>query len=217
MEGFPGWTTQFELMWRQEQSRHASGRTRVKDFGTPIWMASYQSREMNPNEIDEWRARMNALENGMVTFRAWSKSRCWPILHPYGRYIIPPGWVLEDGFWNDDGEWLMGIPWDAPATITTEGEILTVSGGKVITTDLPVNFSIGDYIELNDKWLHQVVDVDGIALTLTPHLSVGVLVGQAVNVRKPGVLMTVVPGSVNTQTGLNGRGSLTFQATEARG
>lgn len=189
MEGFPGWTTRFELMWRQEQSRHASGRTRVKDFGTPIWMASYQSKDLRPNEIDEWRARLDDLENGMITFRAWSKSRCWPIAHPYGTGAVN-GEISSIG---DDNK-SIGISW---------------IGG---TTTL----SVGDMLEINGNRLYRVVSV-GIRVGLQPHLSAGVLVGQEVNIIKPGVLMTIVPGSVNTQTGLNGRGTVTFQAVEARG
>lgn len=191
MEGFPGWTTRFELLWRQEQSRHASGRTRVKDFGTPIWMAAYQSKELNPNEIDEWRARLDALENGMVTFRAWSKSRCWPILHPKGVGAVN-GEIDAIGLDNKS----IRIDWTGGAT----------------------NLSIGDMVEINDNRLYRVVGMPGGGfIGLQPHLSAGVLVGQAVNINKPGILMTIVPGSISTQTGLNGRGAVTFQATEARG
>ena len=191
MEGFPGWTTQFELMWRQEQSRHASGRTRVKDFGTAIWTASYQSKELNPNEMDEWRARLDALENGIVTFRAWSKSRCWPILHPFGAGAVN-GEIDEIGEDNKS----IGIEWDGGTTV----------------------LSIGDMVEINATRLHRITGLLGGGLfAIQPHMSVGALVGQTVNINKPGVLMTIVPGSINTQTGLNGRGSVTFKAIEARG
>lgn len=192
MEGFPGWTTRFELLWRQEQSRHASGRTRVKDFGTPIWMAAYQSIELNPNQIDEWRGRLDALENGMVPFRAWSKSRCWPILHPKGVGAVN-GVIEAVGVDNKS----IRIDW---------------TGGTT-------NLTAGDMVEINSNRLYRVVSgPDGSGFVgLRPHLSVGTLDGQAVNINKPGILMTIVPGSVSTQTGLNGRGSVTFQATEARG
>lgn len=190
MQGFPGWTVQFELLYRQEQSRHASGRTRVKDFGTPIWVATYQSKLLKPNELDEWRARLAALGNGLGTFKAWPSSRCWPQAHPRGVGAV-------------------------------NGEIATVgSNNHTLTVDWsgdPTTLRVGDYIELNGTRLHQVTAVDGSLITVAPHFSAGTLSGQTVRVNKPGVLMSVVPGSVNTTAALNGRGTVTFQAMEARG
>lgn len=192
MQDFPGWTVQFELLYRQEQSRHASGRTRVKDFGTPIWTASYQSRQMRPNELDEWRARLNLLENGLNTFQAWPMSRCWPIRHPNGVGAVN-GTIAAVGLDNKS----LSITWN--------------SGG-------PTVLSVGDYINLNGLRLHQVTELRGAGVVgVAPFLSTGILVGQAVDVSQPSVAMTLQPGSINTQTGLNGRGSVTFQAIEARG
>lgn len=192
MQDFPGWTVQFELLYRQEQSRHATGRTRVKDFGTPIWTASYQSRQMRPNELDEWRARLNLLENGLNTFQAWPMSRCWPIRHPNGVGAVN-GTIAAVGLDNKS----LSITWN--------------SGG-------PTVLSVGDYINLNGLRLHQVTELRGAGVVgVAPFLSTGILVGQAVDVSQPSVAMTLQPGSINTQTGLNGRGSVTFQAVEARG
>lgn len=191
MQNFPGWTVAFELLYRQEQSRHASGRTRVKDFGTPIWTATYQSRQMRPNEIDEWRARLNLLQNGLQTFRAWPTSRCWPIAHPNGEDAVN-GTVASVGSDNK--------------SIT-----ITWTGGTTV-------LSVGDYVELNGTRLHQVTDLRAAGVKgLAPSLSTGILAGQTVKVSKPGVLMSIVPGSISTQTGLNGRGTISFQAMEARG
>jgi hypothetical protein len=191
MEGFPGWTVSFELLFRQEQSHHASGRVRVKDFGTPIWQATYQSRQMRPNELDQWRARLARLGNGLSTFKAWPTSRCWPTLHPNGVDAV-------------------------------NGEIVTIGADRktitILWDDGTTILSVGDYIEINGRWLHQIVDRRAGGINeIVPHLPVGALVGQTVNIEKPGVLMTIVPGSVNTQTGLNGRGTVSFRAIEARG
>lgn len=220
MENFPGWTVAFELLYRQEQSRHASGRTRVKDFGTPIWTATYQSRQMRPNEVDEWRARLNKLQNGLETFKAWPTSRCWPQLNPNGEAATPDDWVLAGTGWDDGGVWYTGLPWATGQV--SDGEIASIGvDNKSLTItwdDTPPTLSVGDYIEINGARLHQITDIaSGPVYTVAPHLSVGALVGQSVNIHKPGVLMVLVPGSVSTQTGLNGRGTVSFRAVEARG
>lgn len=190
MENFPGWSTQFEPLFRQEQSRHASGRTRVKDFGTPIWMATFQSIPLRPNALDEWRARLAALQNGLETFKVWPTSRCWPQAHPRGVGAVP-GVIASIGLDNRS----ISITW---------------TGG---TTTL----SVGDYLEINSARLYQVTGFSGGVVQLFPHLSAGTLVGQSVTVNRPGVLMSIDPGSVGSGAALNGRGSVSFRAIEARG
>lgn len=190
MDNFPGWTTRFELMYRQEQSTHASGRVRVKDLGPPIWRASYQSRVLRPNLLDEWRARLNALENGLGTFQAWPMSRCWPIAHPRG-------------------------------TGAVDGEIATLPGNNslTITWDVggPTTLGVGDYLNVAGARLYQVTGVAAGVVTVAPHLAVGTAPGQTVTVHQPSVTMAIVPGSVSTTSGLNGRGTVSFEAMEARG
>lgn len=189
MQDFPGWTTDFRLLFRQEQSRQASGRTIVKDFGTPLWTATYQSRGLRPNLLDEWRARLNALANGLGSFKAWPMSRCWPILHPYGEGAVP-GVIASIGADRKT----LGITW---------------TGGET-------NLSIGDYVEIDSRLLFQVTGVEAGGVTVAPNLPLGVLVGQSVSVDKPGVVMRLVPDSVSAGASLNGRGTISFQAIEDR-
>jgi hypothetical protein len=42
---------------------------------------------MSPNELDSWRARFKVLENGLNQFKAWPKSRCYPIAYPGGQFF----------------------------------------------------------------------------------------------------------------------------------
>lgn len=218
MQDFPGWTVAFELLYRQEQSRHASGRTRVKDFGTPIWTATYQSRQMRPNEIDEWRARLNLLQNGLGTFKAWPTSRCWPIAHPNGTMLAGGGGVGPTLWLDFTLDYAYAIAATPPGSFTV-GSIGS-DNRSLRVTGLPSGFSwsVGDYLQIGQR-LHQVTDIRGAGglIGVAPHFSVGILVGQTVTLHRPSVAMSLVPGSVSTQTGLNGRGSITFQAMEARG
>lgn len=194
---FPGWSTSFEPLWRQEQSRHASGRTRVKDFGSPIWQGTYLSRSLSANELDHWQARLMAAENGLVTFIGYKLSRCRPIRHP-GSSALPTG---------------------ALDTIDDNNKSIRVSGLTGIT------LSIGDFIQIGDGDLHQVMEAaiassGGLTpyFEVRPHLWPGAAVTDAVSIDRPHCLMTVVPGSVSASADLStGRGTISWQGIEARG
>lgn len=225
LDNLPGWSTDFSLLYRQEQSRHASGRTRVKDYGTPIWTATYVTKNLSPNNLDRWRAKLNSLENGLQTFRAYPKSRCWPIAHPNGQLTKPNNWVLDTGFWDDGGLWLTGIPWNSNNLSSASVNSINADNKTLSIKDAPfLKLSIGDYISINER-LYQVMEdvepsVTGTTLDfeVRPHYNPNI-VGEndTVIFNKPYCLMTLVPNSVSASSGLNGRGSVSFQAMEVRG
>jgi len=208
LSDFPGWATDFSLLWRQEQSRQANGRTRVKDFGSPIWRASYSSRTLSPNELDHWRARLDVLENGLLTFTAYSLSRCFPIAYPNG------SWPTGEAF---DG---------VSAAIHTLG----ANNKSLRVTGLPqgYRFSIGDMMQVTTatgrKYLFRADETamaDSFGLTTTfevrPHFPVGMSIGDTVSVKRPGVPMVLMPGSISSSADpRSGRGSISFDAIEAR-
>lgn len=204
---FPGWTTQFEPLWRQEQSRDAGGRTYVKDLGSPLWTLSAQSRQLSPNELDYWRARLNAMENGLATFRGYSMSRCYPIRYPRG-------------------SWPTGLSFDG------EAELLTVNANRraVSLAGLPAGFqvSVGDYIQIGDTDLHHAAEAatangsgETAEFEVRPHIWPGVDAGNSpattVSVKRPSCIMAIVPGSIQSSADVQiGWGGVSFQAIEAR-
>lgn len=208
LSDFPGWSTSFELLWRQEHSRQASGRTRVKDFGTPLWRGSYASRILSPNQLDHWRARLDVLESGLLTFTGYSLSRCFPIAYPRG------SWPTGEGFSGGS------------AVVHTIG----VNNKSLRVGSLPAGFvvSIGDMIQLTTAtgkvYLFRVDEAalaDSLGLTaafeVRPHFPVGVSVGDTVTVKRPGIPMAIVPGSISaTADPRTGRGTISFDAIEAR-
>lgn len=186
---FPGWSTEFDLLWRQEQSRQANGRTIVKDMGSPLWRASYQSRNMKPNELDYWRARLAAMENGLKTFLGRPLSRCRPINHP-GSAALPGGTL---------------------SSIGGDRKTVTIGGLTGIT------LRVGDMVQIGTRDLHHLVDVAGATMEVRPHIWPGVTAGAAVVISKPSCVMAIVPGSIsNSADAATGRGSISFQAVEAR-
>lgn len=190
---FPGWTTEFDLMWRQEQSRQANGRTLVKDLGSPLWRATYVTRALKPNELDEWRARLNSLENGLQQFRGYPLSRCRPIAHP-GAGALPSGTVT---------------------TINANRKAIAVTGLTGIS------LKVGDMLRIGTRNLHQMMEPASGSPTgqfeIRPHLWPETVVSNAVSIVRPYCLMTIVPGSIASSADPStGRGTVTFQAIEAR-
>lgn len=193
LAGFPGWSTEFFLHARQEQSRHASGRTRVKDFGSPIWRASWQTKTLSPNNLDAWRAKVEHAMISQATFMGWQSSRCRPIAHP-GQGALPEGTLH---------------------TIGDDDKTVRVAGLAGIT------LSIGDMMRIGSSLYRLREAATGNPtpfFTISPHLWPGTAAGQPVIISKPWCLMTVDPGSLSSSADpRTGRGSISFSATEARG
>jgi hypothetical protein len=209
LPGFPGWTIGFALQWRQEQSVQASGRILVKDMGAPLWSLRAASTALKPNALDYWRARLDALENGLMTFWGYSMSRCYPQAYPYG------SWPTGSSFSGTTA---------VLASISTDRKTVTLSA-------LPAGFNlkVGDYIAVivatspARRDLHQVMEVatasgGGVtgAFEVRPHIWPDVTTGKNVSVKQPACLMAIVPGSVASDAQLNGFGTVSFQAIEAR-
>lgn len=203
LEAFPGWTPEFDLLYRQEQSRTANGRTVVKDLGSPLWRMTAESKSLRPNELDAWRARLESLENGLKTFRAFSKSRCFPIAYPNGS-------------------------WPTGSAFTGQGKVYSINTNRkaIMVSDFPAGFrlSVGDMIQIGPANLHRVMEavtVDGAGRSpefeIRPHLWPASAVNDAVLVARPSCVMAIVPGSVSSQADKEtGRGVVSFQAVEAR-
>jgi hypothetical protein len=202
---FPGWTTGFDLAWRQEKSTQASGRVLVKDLGSPLWTLRAATKTLSPNRLDQWRARLTALENGLETFWGYPMSRCYPQAYP-------------NGAWPTGGSFT-GLTANL-ASINANRKAITLSA-------LPAGFalSIGDYLSITigtRKDLHQVMEAATAASGTTtefeirPHLWPDVTITKAVAVKQPACLMAIVPGSVSSDAQLNGWGAVSFQGIEAR-
>lgn len=195
---FPGWTTGFALRWRQEQSTQASGRVLVKDMGSPLWVMRALSKELSPNTLDQWRGKLTALENGLQLFRAYPMTRCYPQAYPRA------SWGAFDGTGTLN-------------SIAADRKTITVSA---LTPGFQI--TVGDYLAFNG-FLHQAMEsvaATGGGVTtpfeVRPHLNVLVTPGGAVSFAQPSCNMAIVPGSLATDAGLNGRGVVSFEAMEAR-
>ena len=208
LSDFPGWTTSFAPLYRQEQSRTQGGVTYVKDYDDPLWQLSAQSRSLTINELDFWRARLASLENGLQTFLGYSMSRCYPILYPRG-------------------SWPTGASFDG---VSAELATINTARTAISVSHLPAGFtfSIGDYLAIGND-LHQVMEsatADGTGLTsafeVRPRIWPSVEIGSSpppadVSVKRPACIMTIDPGSITSSADpQDGTGSISFTATESR-
>jgi len=198
---FPGWTIGFSLRYRQEQSTQASGRVIVKDMGSPLWTMRAMTKMLSPNALDKWRAELNKLENGLQTFKAYPMSRCYPQAYPRGS-------------------------WPTGGAFTGTGIVTAVNANRkaISIQAVPAGFvlTVGDYISI-DGDLHQVMEAataNGSGVTpqfeVRPHLWPAAAVADPVLVKQPACTMAIVPGSVTSDAQLNGWGSISFSAIEAR-
>lgn len=191
---FPGWSLDFDLAPRQELSRHASGRTRSKNLGDPIWFGVWQSRRLRPNGLDHWRAILKDLEIRQEPFDGYALSRCRPILHPASGPAVPSGMTVNVVGGDNRSFSLSG------------------AGGLLLTT--------GDLVQVGttpDLYRVMTDSADGATFTVSPNLWPGTASADVVSVIKPHCPMSIDPGSVSTQAGLDGWGTVSFRAYEARG
>ncbi|GHC61654.1 hypothetical protein [Limoniibacter endophyticus] len=199
---WPGWSTAFDIKRRQERSGSTSGRIYVKDIGDPLWVASYQTVSLRPNDLDRWRARLDALEEGGRLFYGRHLARCYPIAYPRGSWT--------------------------PASFSGLGAVASLGANRKSLTvdDLPAGFRLqeGDLIQIGAHDLHRVVEnatanASGVTplFEIRPHLWPLAAVGQPVSVLRPRCLMAIVPGSISSTADLaTGRGTISFDAIEAR-
>ena len=208
LAGFPGWTIGFDLRWRPgTEHAKASGRVLVKDMGAPLWTLRATTKVLSPNNLDQWRARLTSLENGLQTFLGYSMSRCFPILYP-------------------NGTWPTGVAFNGTCVFERRLEYRRPQdhlAGRCVAGWLCAGNRSGDYISIAGD-LHQVMETatasgSGItnAFEVRPHLWPDVTAPTpGVLVKQPSCTMAIVPGSIASDASLSGWGTVSFQAIEAR-
>lgn len=138
-----GWTTIFDLVYRQESSTDTDGRVYVKDLGRPLWRMRTISKMLSPNALDKWRGLLGDYGDSVTTFKAWPTSRCRPIARPNDTGDATTTIVdLIDPFTLE-----LGVDYlQAGDMIEVDNTYLyriTSSTGAVVTVEPPVELSVG--------------------------------------------------------------------------
>lgn len=196
------WRRSFTLQRRQEVSRIANGGSIRKEFGRPLWMAEYTTKTLSANSISRIRARIDSLDGGMQTFRAFDPARCRPIAYP-SKVGLPPG--------STGSGTLAGR--------TPDNKRITLLGmGNTFRA------STGDLLQIGSGDLYSVVNgstggANGAVyeIEIRPFLWPGTADGSPVTFMRPSCLMAIDPASVSEDVNVaTGRGTYSFQAWEVR-
>jgi len=190
LDQWPGWSNEFSLVYRQELSGQANGVSIGKDFGTPVWRGVWTTKDLRPNALDYWRARLEALQGSMGTFYGYPLSRWYPSAHANG-VGLPGGTVTV-------------------SAIALDYSTVSLAGASGLT------LNIGDMISIADR-LYRCIQAStgGSAFKVAPYIFPDVTTGMTVRVTNPRCIMRVVPGSFAAPSGLNGRGTVSFEALQA--
>lgn len=206
LDDFPGWTSEFDLLFADEISRQQSGRTRVKDVGSgPLWRLRAQSYLLKPSEHRYWKARLHSLENGKGSFYGYDLAGCYPILYP-------------NGTWPTGGSFS-----GASAQISS----LNVDNKRIALKTLPAGYeiSVGDYLAFDygsSRALHQAMEeatADGSGVTaqfeVRPHIRTGAAVDALVTVKRAAAVMMLLPGTLAMPADPNTAfGTISFEAIQ---
>ncbi len=174
--------TTFWPLWRQELSRTGGGATQAKDFGTPLWRASFTTAPIALADVGPAEAALISLNGSTGSFLARDIRRPYPQAH-------------ADGVFSDSG---------------TIGTLDGGNAFMLSLADLPVGFQLtaGDYLGFSygarpSLALHVVAAAppaaDGLGDTASfevfPAIRPGALVGAAVTLKKPSCEMILEPGA----------------------
>lgn len=176
--------TRFRLVARSETSRAASGITRVKELGPPLWTAEFQTVPMKGADATRLAAWLDSLDNGVGSFTAYDGRTPFPASDPTG------------------------------AASLGSVQIASLSGGALSLKGLPAAFVLtpGDYLAFDwgspaRRAFHRVVEgatANGSGVSpvfeVRPHIRAGAAVDAAVTLVRPRAVWMLDPGSVETAT-----------------
>jgi hypothetical protein len=186
-----------QLVTRQEFSRQGSGRTIGKDFGSALWLVNYATKPLLNDDASAFEAVLDTLDGVVNTFEACDLRKIMPRFYPTGAGA-------------NDGTLL---------SVNANNKALALSGlaaGQVV--------SVGDYLSFTygtNRALHRVaeaVTANGSGTTaqfeVRPHIRPGFTLTNAVTLKNPRGIFTLVPGSVSSKPNGALHSVVSFQASQ---
>lgn len=201
---WPGWTT-LDLAYGDETSGQAGGQLRVKSRRAPLWTMKAATRDLSPNELRRWKAKLATLEGGKRTFWGYDLASFYPAAYPNGSW--PTGLAF-----NGETAAISAFP----STVAIRLKALP-AGFRISTGDqIAFAYGTGPSYGLHQAVEDVIADVSGVtpAFEVRPPIRQGAALNSLVKVKRPVCLMMIVPGSISTPANLNARGPISFDAIQ---
>lgn len=201
---WPGWVT-LDPSYGDQTSGQAGGQIRVKSLRAPLWTLQAATRDLSPNELRHWKAKLAALENGQKTFWGYDSASFFPAAYPHGSW--PTG-----GAFSGETAAISALP----STIAMRLKSLP-AGFKISVGDhIAFAYGTGPSYALHQAVEEAVADGSGVtpAFEVRPPIRQGAAINNVVKVKRPACLMMIVPGSVSAPANLNARGPISFNAIQ---
>ncbi len=170
----------FWPLYRQELSRSAGGRTQAKDFGTPLWRASFTTAPARVADAAAIEAGLISLNGSVGSFLAHDVRRPYPQAHATGAFTDTArlgGFFASDAF------------------------LVTLSGMAEGFTLKPGDYFGFQYGPNGNRSLHMVMEGDafdflGVAtVRVFPAIPPGAALNDAVTFKRPACEMILDPGA----------------------
>lgn len=178
-------TQSFNLKHRSELSRHASGWSRPKDLGYPLWVGSWGTVERKNDFAIELEAIIRSMDDGIHGFLAGDLRRQYPKAYPTGAF-------------TDSGQL------DA-ATTGSQAKIKSLPAGFVITRGdyFCFDYTIGSVTYRAYHQAMESVTASGAGLTalfdVRPYIISGWAASAPVTFKKPTACFKLDPGSFDPE------------------
>lgn len=190
---------------RQEASREASGRTQVKDMGSPLWRSSFTSAPQSLRAAGAFEAALMSLNGSAGTFLAYDPRRPFPAAYPSGVF----GDTAKIGELYSENAYLIALSNLAAGFTLSPGDYLGFSYGARPSRALHVITGVASG--------SMVADAGGEtgALRVFPPLRPGALVGASVTLKRAPCEMRLDAGGAPPSLIDMAATSVSFSATQA--
>lgn len=203
LDGWPGVAT-LSLIYRQEIAPERGGQQNSSDLGPALWELTAQSRELKNSEYRDWLAQLHSLENGAKIFKGYDRTACFPLAYPNGGSSAATGTIF-----------------DIENSTLRRLRITGLSANQIISRGdfMSWNYDNG-YIALHQAMETIVANGSGLTtmIEVRPHIRESADLEASptptVRLRKPHANMHIVPGSVQSSFGMNGRGTIAFMGRQ---
>jgi len=171
---------EWDIVRYDEFDSQGTGLDMQSEMADPKWSATLVMRELYNAEARAMNAKVRKLDGSALTFLVYDPSNPYPAADPKGLVIGSSSVQVNSIGSNNSSISLKGLPAGYALTIGDKGQI-NFGTGQVFF------FEISETISANGSGVTAEFEI-------WPHVTIGIAVDQAVNLKKPACKMTIKPG-----------------------